>query len=353
MNTPPNSICILRLSAIGDVTHMIPIVRTIQKYWPNTKLTWVIGKNEAGLVSDIQNIEFILFDKSNSIRSYRSIAKQMKTKSYDILICAQVSLRANYISKLIPAKLKLGYDKSRAKDFHSLFINESIEYTPEQHVLDSFFSFIEHIGLKERELIWNYVIPSDAHEFAEQHIDKARFNIIISPCSSHPKRNWSSISYAEVADYAIQAFDAHIILCGGPSETEYALGKKIQKHMQQKATNLIGKDNLKKFLALLQRADVIITPDSGPAHMATGVNTPVLGLYAASNPMRSGPYLSIDNCINKYDQAAEKFRNKTASELKWGTKLEHEGVMDLISTDEVIEKLQHVLHSSQRKSINT
>ncbi len=352
MNNPPNSICILRLSAIGDVTHMVPIAHTIQKYWPKTKLTWVIGKNEAGLVSDIEGIEFIVFDKSDSIRSYRSIAKQMKVKSFDILICAQVSLRANYISKLIPAKLKLGYDKLRAKDFHSLFINESIEYTPEQHVLDSFFSFIEHIGLKERELAWNYVIPPYAHEFAEQHIDKKRLNIIISPCSSHPKRNWSSTSYAEVADYAIQVFDAHIILCGGPSDIENALGKEIQKHMQKKATNLIGKDNLKKFLALLKRADVIITPDSGPAHMATGVDTPVLGLYAATNPKRSGPYLSIDNCINKYNQAAEKFSNKTASELKWGTKLEHEGVMDLIHTKEVIEKLKHILQSQKRKNIS-
>ena len=349
MNFPPNSICILRLSAIGDVTHMVPIVRTLQKFWPKTKLTWVIGKNEVDLVSDIENIEFIVFDKSHTIRSYRSISKQMKARSFDILICAQVSLRANFIIKLIPAKLKLGYDKLRAKDFHSLFINESIEYTPEQHVLDSFFSFIEQIGLKERELIWNYFIPSNAHEFAEQYIDKMRLNIIISPCSSHSKRNWSCIRYAEVADYAIQEFDAHVILCGGPSETEYALGKEIQKHMQHKATNLIGKDNLKKFLALLKRADVIITPDSGPAHMASGVNTPVLGLYAATNPRRSGPYLSIDNCINKYDQAAEEFRNKTASELKWGAKLEHEGVMDLINTEEVIEKLKQILQPPHKE----
>ena len=344
MNTPLNSICILRLSAIGDVTHMVPVVRTLQKYWPNTKLTWIIGKNEFNLVGDFQNIEFIVFDKSHSIKSYRTIAKQMKNRHFDVLICAQVSLRANLLSALIPAKRKLGYDKSRAKDFHSLFIDESIAQSQQQHVLDSFFSFIEHLGLKQREMSWEYEIPNEAHEFADQYIDKSRFNIILSPCSSHTKRNWSSKRYAAVADYACNSLNAHVILCGGSSEHEHKIGKEIEKYMQSKATNLIGKDDLKKFLALLQHADVIITPDSGPAHMAAGVNTSVLGLYAASNSKRSGPYLSLNNCIDKYDVASKKFRNKSASELKWGTKLEHDGVMNLVNIKDVTDKLNLILN---------
>jgi len=301
MKQAPNSICILRLSAIGDVTHMIPVVHTLQKYWPDTKLSWVIGKNEANLVQDFANIDFIIFDKSNAIASYRSIRKIMRKQSFDVLLCAQVSLRANFISTLIPAKLKLGYDKARAKDLHSLFIDESIAATPQQHVLDSFFSFIEYLGLNKRELSWNYSIPKKASEFANQYIDKNRFNLLISPCSSH-----------------------------------------IEQAMQTKATNLIGKDTLKKFLALLEQADAIITPDSGPAHMATGFNTPVLGLYAASNSKRSGPYLSQEWCVDKYDDAAQKFKNKLASDLKWGTKLEYDGVMDLIQVKDVTDKLEQL-----------
>jgi len=192
MKTPPDSVCILRLSALGDVTHMIPVVRSLQKYWPNTKLTWIIGKNEAKLVSDLPGINFIIFDKSNAFASYRTLAKQVKNCTFDVLICAQVSLRANIISSLIPAKRKLGYDKARAKDLHTLFIDESIPAKSQQHVLDSFFSFFEYLGLNERELTWNYSIPSGAYAFADEHIEKNRFNLIISPCSSHSKRilNW-------------------------------------------------------------------------------------------------------------------------------------------------------------------
>jgi len=342
MKHPPGSICILRLSAIGDITHMIPVVRTLQKHWPNTKLTWIIGKKEASLVEDFSDIDFIVFDKTNAFSSYRKITKEMKNKSFDVLICAQISFRANFISALVPAKLKLGYDKARSKDLHSLFIDESISSAPEQHVLDSFFSFIKHLGLNERELTWEYIVPDVANDFADQYIDENRFNLIVSPCSSHPKRNWSSERYAAVADYAVQKLDAHVILCGGPSDIEIKTGKEIERYMQTQATNLIGKDTLKIFLALVKRADAIITPDSGPAHMAAGFNTPVLGLHAASNSKRSGPYLSRNWCIDKYDEAAKKFKNKPANKLKWGTKLEYDGVMDLISVDDVTNKLKQL-----------
>jgi len=343
-DTAPSSICILRLSAIGDVTHMLPVIHSIQKYWPNTELTWIIGKNEAALVYDIENIEFIQFDKSKALASYKNIAGKLKHRKFDVLLCAQVSLRANTISKFVPAEIKLGYDRKRSKDLHSLFINQRIQSSPDQHVLDSFFSFAEHLGLEDRSMQWNYTIPDSALSFAQQHLEKDKFKLIISPCSSHALRNWSALRYAAVADYAVQKLNAQVILCGGPSEIEQEMGADIDKHMQNDALNLIGKDTLKKFLALLKGADLLISPDSGPAHMAAGVDTAVLGLYAASNPKRSGPYLSQQWCVNKYEAAAKKYKNKSASKLKWGSKLEYPGVMDLIEVEDVTQKLDEFIN---------
>ena len=318
---------------------MVPVVRTIQKYWPETELTWVIGNNEAKLVDDIPDIEFIKFNKTNGVSSYQAIARQTRQRKFDVLLCTQVSLRANIISTLIHADLKLGYDRTRSKDLHSFFIRQHIKPTPQQHVLDSFFSFIEHIGLPHRDMRWEYSIPDEAYQFAKRHLADGRFKVIISPCSSHPLRNWRAERYAAIADHAIRTLDAQVILCGGRSKVELQMGQKIEAHMQMKALNLIGKDTLKKFLALLQSADVIISPDSGPAHMAAGLDTPVIGLYAASNPKRSGPYFSRQWCVDKYGAAARAFKNKSENELKWGTKLEYPGVMDLIAVDEVTSKL--------------
>ena len=109
--------------------------------------------------------------------------------------------------------------------------------------------------------------------------------------------------------------------------------------MTATAINLIGKDTVKKLVAMLARADVLITPDSGPMHLATAVGTPVIGLHAASNPARSGPYFSRQWCVDRYDDAARKFLGKPAADLKWGTKIEFEGVMALVSVEDVIERL--------------
>ena len=318
---------------------MVPVARTVQKYWPATELSWIIGKGEARLVEGMSGIELIEFDKASGWRGYRSLARKLRRRRFEVLLCPQVSLRANLASALVRADLKLGYDRARAKDMHTLFFRQHVAPAARQHVLDGFFGFIEHLGLRERDLRWDYHIPDEAREFARRHLAEDRFNALISPCSSHPLRNWSAARYAAVADHAARALDARIILCGGPSAQERRMGQEIETRMRAEALNLIGKDTLKRFLALLQGADVLIAPDSGPAHLAAGVGTPVIGLYAASNPCRSGPYLSRAWCVNKYAVAARTFRNKSENEIKWGAKLEYAGVMDLIAVDEVTSRL--------------
>lgn len=98
----------------------------------------------------------------------------------------------------------------------------------------------------------------------------------------------------------------------------------------------VGKDTLKQLPALLARADLVVTPDSGPMHIANAMGTKVLGLHAASNPLRSGPYSDVRYCVDRYDAAACKFLHKPADQLSWGTKIEFDDVMSLITVDDAI-----------------
>ena len=87
---------------------------------------------------------------------------------------------------------------------------------------------------------------------------------------------------------------------------------------------------------LLARAALVMTPDSGPMHIANAMGTKVLGLHAASNPHRSGPYSDRRYCVDRYDDAARRYKGKPAAELKWGSKIEHDGVMELITVEDGI-----------------
>jgi heptosyltransferase I len=348
-DTPPASVCILRLSAIGDTCHVLPVVRTLQRAWPETRFTWIIGRLEAKLLGHIPDIEFIVLDKKSLAGSYRVLREQMRGRHFDVLMHMQLALRASLLSTLVPAKIKLGFDRKRARELQWLFTSNRIRPTERQHVMDSLFGFAEKYHVYEKLLRWDIPIPESARAYARRVIPDDTKTLIISPCSSHKLRNWRAEYYAQIADYAISALGLRVVLCGGRSEVEQRMGEAIVRNMTERCENTIGQDTLLELLATLERAVAIVTPDSGPAHMATAVGIPVVGLYAATNPTRSGPYLSRQWCVDKYDLAARRLLGKPAVDLPWTTKIERPGVMDLITPDDVIKKLHSVLLALARK----
>jgi heptosyltransferase I len=255
----------------------------------------------------------------------------------------QLAFRASLLARAVPAPLKLGFDRARARDLQWMFTNARIAPRTREHVLDSFFGFLAALGIKERVLEWNIPLPENARSYADRLIPDAQPTLIISPCSSHVARNWRAERYAAVADYAARKHHMRIILCGGPSALEREMGVAIEKAASAKLVNQIGRDTLPELLAVLGRAAAVITPDSGPAHMATMVGTPVVGLYAATNPARSGPYLSRLWCVDAYAQAAQRFRGRSPDKLPWTEKIEQRGVMDLITVEQVTAKLDELL----------
>jgi heptosyltransferase I len=341
---PPRSVCILRLSALGDTCHIVPIIRTLQHAWPGTELTWIIGKAEARLMSLVDGVEFITVDKRAGFGARHALREQLHGRQFDVLLHMQLALRASLVARQVAATVKLGFDRARARDLQWMFTNARVAPRTREHVLDSFFGFLAALGIKDRLLEWNIPLPENARAYAERLIPDAQPTLIISPCSSHVLRNWRPERYAAVADYAARKHHMRVILCGGPSTLEVETGAAIEKAVTTaKVINQIGRDTLPELLALLGRAAALVTPDSGPAHMATMVGTPVVGLYAATNPARSGPYLSRLWCVDAYAQAARKFRRRAPEKVPWTEKIEHRGVMDLIEVDQVTGKLDELL----------
>ena len=347
MTNPLESLCLLRTSALGDVTHVVPLVRTLQDAWPQTRLTWIIGKFEHKLVGDIAGVEFVLFDKRAGVEGYRAVHRVLHSRRFDALLHMQVALRSNLLSLAVHARRRIGYDRARSKDLHGLFVRERIPARSGEHVLDAMGSFVEPLGLKQTQVRWGIPIPDDARAWAMQRWpDDGQPALLLSPASSHALRSWRAERYAAVADHAATALRMRVVLTGGPSPAERALGDAIMAKMQTRPLDLIGKDTLKRALALYQRASIVLTPDAGPMHMANAVGARVLGLHAASNPARSGPYSDRRWCVDRYDDAARKFLHKPAAAIPWGTKIEYPGVMDLVTIDDAMERLEAAVQAA-------
>lgn len=350
---PPKKICILRLSAIGDVTHVLPVLRAIQKQWPKTEITWICGQFEYKFLKIIDNVQFILFDKKNGLKEYKKLWYALKNENFDVLLQMQVAARANIASLGIKADIKLGWDKKRSRDFHHLFVNQSIPEQVQQHQVQGFLSFARVLGIHADEPDWRIPVTENAQKFVDEYIDKDKKVLVISACSSHQLRNWSATRYAELADYASERYNMQVILSGGPADIEINMANDISSKMKKTVLNLVGKDTLEQLVGLLSSATVVVSPDSGPAHIANAVGVPVIGLYACTWSKRSGPYNSLDYCVDKFELAAEKFLKKPVNDLRWGTKIEKPGVMDLIKVDEVCKQLDRIMAGNVKQNKNS
>ena len=315
---------------------MVPLVRTLQAAWPDVRLAWVIGKGEHRLLDGLPGVDFIEYDKRSGMAGMRGVRRALGGERFDALLQMQVAARANLLSAFIPARRRIGYDRSRSKDGHGLFINERIPDRPGIHVLDAIGSFCEPLGLTQDSVRWDLPVPAEAFDWARaQWPDDGRRTMLVSPCSSHGLRNWRPERHAALADHAVAA-GWRVVLCGGRSVLERETADTILAAMTHPALDLVGKDTLKQLPALLARGDLLVTPDSGPMHIANAMGTKVLGLHAASNPARSGPYSDRRYCVDRYDDAARRFRGTPAAALRWGTKIEHEGVMDLVTVEDAV-----------------
>ncbi len=342
----PSSLCIFRLSAIGDTTHVLPVIRTVQRHWPNTAITWVVGRTEAGLVGDLPGVTFRVLDKTAGIgRCWRQLRREEDGRVHDVILQMQASLRASLIATALRGRRRIGFDRSRAINGQWLFTRERIAAGRQEHVLDGFFGFLQQAGLARRELRWDVPLPADAVAFAERELPGDALLLALSPCSSQRFRNfrdWPADRFAAVIDYA-SSLGFHVVLTGGPSARERAYATAIASAASVPVTDLVGRTRLKELAAVLARCAGLVSPDSGPAHVASALGVPVIGLYATSNPARTGPYRHREYVVDRYPDAIRRFLGREPEDVRWGTRVRHPDAMDLISVEDVCAMLDRLV----------
>ena len=346
LSDKPKDICVLRLSAIGDVCHAVAVVQAIQSYYPESKITWVIGKVEAALLQGLPGVNFVVFDKSQGKLAYQKIKREFQNTSFDVLLHMQVALRANLVARCIPAKVKIGFDWQRAKEGHSLFVNKRIEKKREAHVIEGFMGFAHAIGVPSFKPSWQMPVTDADKAFAQQQLDGMGKVLVIAPAASGAERNWLASRYVEVAEYAYNK-GFSVVLTGGPTQLERDLAAEIMTLANFPIVDLVAKTSLKQLLCLLEQASLVIAPDTGPAHMAVCMGTPVIGLYAHSNPARTGPYLYQDYVVEVYHHNLEQQYGRSSKQLPWGRRNKGSELMKQITTESVIKMFDTVVREQK------
>ncbi|MCF7970081.1 MAG: glycosyltransferase family 9 protein [Methylococcaceae bacterium] len=345
-SSPPKKITLIRLSAIGDVLMLLPAVRLLKRHYPDTQIDWLIDRPIASLLAQVSEVNVVPVDKPKSLRAYWQFRRQWRHQNIGQLISFQTSVVSNLVMMLLPAEHKTGFGLPYSREGHHLFTDTAHNLPEHLHQVEIFFELAKKFAGIDEDLTISAAdlsLPVSVSDraWASQQLQANSQWIAINPRASTQEKTWSIERYIRlINDLHTHYPDQAIVLTGGPSAEEIAVGAQIEQGSEARCLNLIGKTTLTQLAAVLKHVSLVISPDTGPLHLANAVATPVVGLYAVTRPEYIGPYHQLQNCLNAYPQAAEKYMHKPADQLVWQKKIPSLEAMQLISVEQVLDKIQ-------------
>jgi heptosyltransferase I len=329
---------IVMMSALGDAVHVLPLLDALKTHAPATHVTWVLQPGPAEMVRGHRHVDAtVVFRRELGLRAYLDVRRQLAARPFDLLLDLQVYFKAGIVTWLARAPVKLGFDFPRARDGNWLFTTHRIPRRAEQHVQDQYFEFLDAIGVPHGEPRWHLGPTADERAAARALVagaggDGPLIGMVVG--SSKPEKNWPPERYAEVASALARDARATTVLLGGPSHLERVAARRIQDGAAEQPLDTLGK-GLRILLGLLDLCDVVISPDTGPLHMAVAMNVPAIGLYGFNNPKRVGPYRRFtDLVVDAYGDPGEEYP----------VSMEHRlGRMSRITVGQVLDRVRTAL----------
>lgn len=298
---PAPRILVVMMSALGDAVHVLPVITALKRHDRGTHITWVLQPGPASLMRGHPDVDdIVLYDRGRGWRSWLDVRRALHARHFDLVLDLQVYFKASIVTALAPGRIKLGFDRARALDGNWLVTTHRIPPHEPQHVQDQYFEFLDHLGIDPRPVEWR--LPISAAERAAQaawvaRLDRPYCAVVVG--TSRPEKNWAPARYARLlerlhADYGLQP-----VLVGGPSPVERAQAEAVKRQVAVPVLDELG-DDVRKVVWLLDGAALVVSPDTGPLHIANALGRPLVGLYGYTNPRRFAPYGRADAVVDGY-----------------------------------------------------
>jgi heptosyltransferase-1 len=322
-------ILLIKLSAIGDVIHTIPVLNKLRQRYPNARIDWLVTPVISELLRDnsaISNvIEFSRDDWSAPwtlapfVNSARLIAT-LRAAEYDLVVDLQGQMRSAVFAFLSGAPVRIGFDKPRADAFTSLpriILQEARKHawrgaregawlvythtidlpTLDMHPVERYLRIGAMLGLDDGPADFSFPIPPEANAridalFDYYDVGKTKL-AAIAPGTNWETKQWQASGFAEVARHFLQKGFA-VALIGSDRERSLCAGV---ANLAPGAINFAGETSLSELAALIARAAICVTNDSGPMHLAVALGRPVVSVFGPTDPVWAGPYRHTDSVV--------------------------------------------------------
>lgn len=304
-----NRFCIVMMSAVGDAVHVLPVINAIKRARPLSHISWILQPGPATLVRGHESVdEILLFDRSRGTRAYLDLRRELLSRRFDVALALQVYFKAGLVLALTRARVKLGFDRARARDVNWLFTTDRIAPHPMQHVQDQYFEFLRPLGIDPEPVEWKLGPWPDERAWQREFlapIERPLASIVVA--TSKPEKDWLPERWAEVCDAMYYDFGLQPVLVGGRSPRELHAEARILERARSSPLSTLG-SGLRRLVAILDGSSLVLSPDTGPLHISVALDRPVISLIAYSNPKRVGPYRKFrDLMIDAYGDQGEDY----------------------------------------------
>lgn len=304
-----HNILIVKTSAIGDVTHTLPALNALRRRYPGARITWLVEEAAAGLLVGHPALDRLLISRRKywarelrrgPRRAWAALGeawrflRQLRDTRYDLLLDFQGLLKSGVLVALARAERKVGFGRGMAHAEGSwIFLNERVPAVDMNiHALDRELLLLKGIGVESPEVVFSLPI-TDVHRqkieklLLEHGVDRSRPLLAINPQATWPTKLWFPERFAELADRMV-ARGLAVVFTGSPGDRE-EIGRIISS-THAPVANLAGETNLLELAALYEMAKVVVSTDTGPMHIAAATGTPVVAIFGATAPWRTGPW---------------------------------------------------------------
>lgn len=309
IDVPLQRVCIVMMSAVGDAVHVLPVINAFKRRSARTHITWVLQPGPATLVRGHRSVDdIVLFDRTRGWRAFADVRRELASRRFDVVLALQVYFKAGIVTGFTRAPVKLGFDLARARDANWLFTTRRIPPHEPQHVQDQYFEFLTELGVPHDPVEWDLGPWPEERSVQQEFVsrfDRPLASIVVA--TSKPEKDWIPERWAEVADVLYYDFGLQPVLVGGRSAREQAAERVIFDRVRHPAQSALG-SGLRKLVGIFDASSLILSPDTGPLHMAVALDRPVVSLMGYTNPKRTGPYRRFhDLLIDAYGEPGENY----------------------------------------------
>ncbi|HTN43415.1 MAG TPA: glycosyltransferase family 9 protein [Nitrospiria bacterium] len=296
-------ILIIKLGAVGDVIHTLPVLETLRNSFPKAHIGWAVEGAAAPVLKGNPALSELIPLERKKLRGvsglvyFRRWLRSLREKKFDTALDPHNLFKSGVIAYGSGAALRIGFQKFREGNF--LFTNRRVQPDPRhRHAVEKYLCLLEPLGIQETQWVVRFPLgwgPQDEDRIGRfwtaEGFDRPGVEhdgvVAINPGASWPSKRWMPERYARVADRLVKEHGIRILILWGPDERP--LAERIARSMGEKAV-IAPETDLKQLTALIKRCRLLVTGDTGPLHIAAALGVPTVSLFGPSDPDRNGPY---------------------------------------------------------------